>query len=179
MADMGRGVLYPHRQAPIVELDRVPAGAELARFVEFYWHVRWHTPEPYETKVLSHPNVHLVFEEPHPLVYGVDRDLFVRRLEGRGQVLGVKFRPGCFRPFIGRPASVLTDRRVPAASLFGPEVEDVNRAVLEAADTAKMADLAEDFLGRIVPEPDPVAEEVAAMVGRITADAGLFRVDQA
>src|SRR6476469_3057665 len=114
MVEFKRGVLYPREQAAIAELDRRAPSPALARFVEFYWNVRWQAEEPYESKVLSYPSVHLVFEEPAPLVYGVQRSLFVRRLEGRGQVLGVKFLPGCFRPFAAGPVSDLTDRRVPA-----------------------------------------------------------------
>jgi len=179
VGDLGRGVLYPDEQAAFVELDRRAPRAELARFVEFYWHVRWNVAEPYETKVLSHPNVHLVFEEPAPYVYGVHRSLFVRRLEGRGQVLGVKFRPGWFRPFIDVAVSELADRRVPAEEFFGPAVEDVCRAVLKADGPDEMIALAEGFLLPRLPEPDPVAEEVAGMVERIVARPALFRVDQA
>ncbi|TDB97487.1 DUF6597 domain-containing transcriptional factor [Actinomadura sp. 7K534] len=176
---MGRGVLYPHVQAGIAEIDRRLPSAALAPFVEFYWHVRWRTDEPYDTKVLSHPNVHLVFEEPVPLVYGVDRTLFVRRLEGRGQVLGVKFLPGGFRAFTAGPVIDLADRRIPASRVFGPEVEDACRAVLAHEDVDAMARRAEEFLLRDLPAPDPVAGEVAAMVEAITSDPALFRVDQA
>ena len=241
---MGRGVLYPHQQRAIVRLDRLAPCDELSPYVEFYWHVRWDTAEPYETKVLSHPNVHLVFEEPVPMVYGVDRDLFTRVLRGRGQVLGVKFRPGFFRAFARRPVIDLADRRIAAAEFFGPDVEKVNQAVLtettpdlapntgpRAADTppatgsprtggtahatgptengkapsgpsrtadtitdepnpADKADApagtramvrhVEEFLVPLLPAaPDPAAEEVAAMVGRIVADPALFRVGDA
>ena len=146
MVDFGRGVLYPRAHAAIAELDRRPPGPELARFVEFHWRVRWSAAEPYETKVLAHPNVHLVFEEPVPLVYGVDRNLFVRRLEGRGHVLGVKFRPGCFRPFAAGPVIGLADRRIPAADVFGPKVDDFSRAVLRRDDLDAMVAMAEGFL---------------------------------
>ncbi|MBG6092542.1 helix-turn-helix domain-containing protein [Actinomadura viridis] len=179
MGEIAPGVLYPDEHATIVDLDRRVPGPAVARFVEFYWHVRWNTAEPYETKVLSHPNVHLVFETPSPQVYGVDRNLFVRRLHGRGQVLGVKFRAGCFRPFTGRPVIALADRRVPAREFFGPAVDEVNRAVLGTTDLDAMADLAEAFLRPRLPAPDPAAEEVAAMAGRMTADPALFRVDDA
>ncbi|MFC4054268.1 DUF6597 domain-containing transcriptional factor [Actinomadura syzygii] len=179
MDDFGRGVLYPREHATIAELDRRSPGPALAGFVEFYWHVRWSVAEPYETKVLSHPNVHLVFEEPGPLVYGVDRSLFVRRLEGRGHVLGVKFRPGCFRPFAAGPVIDLADRRIPAAEVFGPRVDAVSRAVLRGDDLDAMVGMVEEFLVGGLPEPDPVAEQVADMVAAVTADPALFRVDQA
>lgn len=172
-------MLYPREQAAFVDIDRRFPRASLKPFVEYYWHVRWRREEPYETKVLSHPNVHLVFEEPSPLVYGVDRALFVRRLEGRGQVLGVKFRPGGFRPLASGPVIDLADRRIPAADFLGPQVADVNRAVLEHTDTDAMVETAEEFLSRRLPEPDPVAAEVAAMVDVLVADPALYRVDQA
>lgn len=172
-------MLYPDEQAAFVDLDRHDPGPEVARFVEFYWHVRWNVAEPYETKVLTHPNVHLVFEEPEPQVYGVNRGLFVRRLEGRGQVLGVKFRPGCFRPFTGVRVADLADRRVPAARFFGPAVVETCRAVLRAGGPAEMVARAEEFLLPRLPAPDPVAEQVAGMVERITASPAMFRVDQA
>ncbi|GAA2453705.1 helix-turn-helix domain-containing protein [Actinomadura vinacea] len=172
-------MLHPHEQAAFVDVNRRAPSPAVARFVQYYWHVRWNTPEPYETKVLTHPNVHLVFEAPAPLVYGVDRSLFARRLEGRGQVLGVKFRPGCFRPFTAEPVIGLADRRFPAADFFGPAVEEVSAAVLESGDLTAMVDLAERFLLPRLPAPDPVAEQVAAMVERVTADPVLFRVDQA
>jgi AraC-like DNA-binding protein len=179
--DFGRGVLRPGTQAAFSSRILCDPGPAMARFVEFYWLVRWDLRgrEPYETKVLSHPNVHLVFEEPGPLVYGVQRGLFVRLLQGVGHVLGVKFRPGCFRAFAGEPVARYADRRVPAAQILGPGVDEVNRAVLAADIGSAMSAAAEAFLLPLLPErPDPVAQEVAAMVERITAEPSVFRVDQ-
>ena len=91
----------------------------------------------------------------------------------------MKFRPGGFRSFAPGPVIELADRRIPAADLFGPEVDDVNRAVLRRSDTDAMVGPAEEFLLRHLPDPDPVAGEVAAMVDAITTDPALFRVGQA
>ncbi|MEV5572434.1 helix-turn-helix domain-containing protein [Spirillospora sp. NPDC052269] len=176
---VARGVLYPGRHVEVVETGRHAPSPEAARFVELYWHVRWRVDEPHDSKVLSYPSVHLVFEDPEPKLYGVVRDLFVRRLEGEGQVLGVKFHPGCFRPFADGPVSAFTDRVVPAAEVFGPGIVDVGRNILKHHETADLASLAEEFLLGRLPEPDPTAAEVAGMVERITARPDLFRVDQA
>ncbi|MFF7995564.1 DUF6597 domain-containing transcriptional factor [Kitasatospora xanthocidica] len=173
---LGRGVLHPARAAELISVERLVPAPAVARFVEFYWLVRWDLRglPPYEQKVLAHPNVHLVFEAPRARVYGVDRSLFVRRLEGAGHVLGVKFRPGAFRPFAGRPVVSLADRSVPADEFFGPEVDRCNARVLGAPGAA----LADGFLLPRLPEPDPVADEVAAMVERITTRPDLCRVDE-
>ncbi|MEO3767106.1 helix-turn-helix domain-containing protein [Streptomyces sp. B8F3] len=179
--DDAHGVLHPGEHARLASLDRRRPGAALAPFVDWFWHVRWQLPgaATYDTKVLTHPNLHLVFEKPEPLVYGVQRDLFVRRLAGGGQVLGVRFRPGGFRPLTAGPVAELVDRRVPAAELLGPEAAEVGRAVLGAGRLTEMCALAEDFLRTLLPAaPEPAAQEAAAVVARIAAEPGLLRVDQ-
>ncbi|MFE9421552.1 DUF6597 domain-containing transcriptional factor [Kitasatospora sp. NPDC006697] len=175
---MGRGVLHPEPAAAALRLASYQPAPGLAQVVELYWEVRWDRRglPAHEQKVLAHPNVHLVFEAPRATVYGVDRTLFVRRLEGAGRVLGVKFRPGWFRPFTDRPVAELADRTVPAAELLGPEADRLNQLVLADDPGAKAA--VDDFLLSRLPGPDPLAEQAAALVERITGTTDLHRVDQ-
>ncbi|MCL2734400.1 MAG: helix-turn-helix domain-containing protein [Actinomycetia bacterium] len=180
--DMGRGVLRPDVAATRLELRRHEPAPGLAPYVEFYWNPRWDLrgrPD-HEQKVLAHPNVHLVFEEPEPLVYGVQRDVFHRVLHGRGQAFGVKFRPGAFRPFADGPVAALADRSVPAADVFGPAAREVSARILERDDLAEMAGLADAYLLDLLPRAaaDPQVPQVAALVERITAGPQLFRVDE-
>lgn len=179
---LGRGVLRPEMAAGRFEVRQQQPGPALAPLVEFYWNPRWDLrgrPD-HEQKVLAHPNVHLVFEEPEPLVYGVQRGVFRRVLHGRGQVLGVKFRPGAFRPFIDGPVAELADRAVPAAGLLGGAVGELSREILALDGLAAMAALAEEYLLKLLPgtRPDPAVAEVTALVERITASPQLFRVDE-
>ncbi|MFI5529465.1 DUF6597 domain-containing transcriptional factor [Kitasatospora sp. NPDC051853] len=183
--NLGRGVLHPDRAAAVIDVTRHGPAAELAGFVEFYWMVRWERGDlPFhEQKVLAHPNVHLVLEAPEARVYGVQHSLFSRKLEGKGHVLGVKFRPGGFRPFLGRPVSELADRAVPAAEVLGDGVNALNEAVLrDDGNLPALAPRVDAFLSARRPEPDPVveraAEQAAALVARITGDTELRRVDQ-
>jgi AraC-like DNA-binding protein len=182
--EMGRGVLRPALAATRFELLREEPGPAVAPYVEYYWLVRWDLRgrPPHEQKVLSHPNVHLVFEEPATAVYGVQRGVFTRVLRDRGQALGVRFRPGGFRPLLGSSVADLADRSVPAAGLFGPAVTAAERTILGASDVSVMTATAEALLLQLLPGPDtevdPVAVEVAAMVERITGSPSLFRVDQ-
>ncbi|WP_329485267.1 helix-turn-helix domain-containing protein [Kitasatospora sp. NBC_01246] len=179
--DLGRGVLHPDRAAAAISLIRYEPAPELARFVEFYWLVRWNRDglPAHEQKVLVHPSVHLVLEAPAAHVHGVGKSLFVRRLEGTGHVLGAKFRPGGFRPFTDRPVADLADRIVPAAEVFGPGADRLNDEVLRGAgDLDALAARVDSFLLARSPAPDPVAEQVAAMVERIAGTTDLRRVDQ-
>src|ERR1700759_5240398 len=129
---MGRGVLRPDLAATHFRLARHAPSDALAPFVDYYWIPRWDLrgKPPYEQAILPHPNVNLVFEASGAGIFGVDRRLFTRTLSGRGLALGVRFRAGGFRPFWQAPISQLTDRVVPAARLFGPQVERARQAIM-------------------------------------------------
>jgi AraC-like DNA-binding protein len=142
---------------------------DLAPFVARYWSVSWDLrgQPPYRQLIVGYPNVHLSFMTGRPAtVTGVPRGPVHRVLEGRGRVLGVAFRPGCFRPWLGRPVSTLTDRAV--SGLF---------EWLPAAGVVPTVDEVEDRLRAHLPARDPMAEALADLVDRIAADPGLTRVD--
>lgn len=188
-----RGVLRSPGAAGSFVLDRCRPAPELAALVECYWNVRWDLRglPPRDQQVLAHPQVHLVFEQPEARVYGVDRGLFVRRLEGRGQVLGVKFQPGGFRPFWGRPVQELADRVLPATVALGTDgdgdadgdageaaVAGANRRILALDSLPAMAALADAFLLARLPAADPRVAEVTAIVELAATDHGIVRVEQ-
>ena len=54
-------------------------------------------------------------------VSGVGRDRFSYQYQDTGRVFGVKFRPGAFRPFLGRPLVEITGSVLPAERLWGPD----------------------------------------------------------
>jgi len=199
---MGRGVLRPDLAATRFRLVRHSPSATLAPFVEYYWIPRWDLrgEPPYAQTILPHPNVNLAFEASGAGIFGVDRRLFTRSLSGLGLAFGIRFLAGCFRPFWQAPISQLTDRVVPAARLFGPQAERTRQAIIRAGSgdsrgpgdsrdsgdcggpgeeaDVRMIGYAEALLCSVRPERDPLAEQVAALVSRITADPGLRRVDQ-
>ena len=178
---MGAGVLHAEAAATRFTLERYPPPPDLAPFVDFCWVVRWDLrgQPAHEQKILPHPNVNLVFEAAGAAVYGVDRKIFTRRLAGAGQALGVRFRPGGFRPFNSRPIFSLNDRVVPAARLFGPAADEACAVVMaDGADDATMVASAAELLRGFDAAADPVVEQAAKLVKRITEDPGLQRVAQ-
>ena len=183
---MGRGVLRPDLAATRFGLARHRPADALNPFVDYYWILRWDLrgEPPHSQTILPHPNVNLSFEASGAGIYGVDRRLFTRSLSGAGRVLGVRFAAGGFRPFWQAPISQLTDRVVPAARLFGSRAEKARQAIMRSdagsvdEDDARMIGYAEAMLCSVLPERDPLAEQIAALVSRITDDPGLRRVDQ-
>jgi AraC-like DNA-binding protein len=178
---MGAGVLHAGTAATRFTLSRHPLPADLATLVDYCWLVRWDLrgQPPHEQRILPHPNVNLAFEATGAAVHGVDRKIFTRRLSGVGQALGVRFRPGGFRPLYGKPIMGLNDRVVPAHLIFGQSADEACAAVLDAgADDAAMVAVVTRLLRGSWPPADPVVDQVAGLVGRITEDPGLRRVAQ-
>lgn len=152
----------------------------LADLVEHFWTVSWDLEgqEPLIRETLPHPSVHLVIEAGRSGLAGVHTGRFIRTLKGRGRVLGIKFLPGCFRPFWEDPVSDLTDRVLPLGEAFGTEGEGLEAAVLECGEDAEAAmALAEAFLLRRLPAPDTKAQLARRMVARILEDRELSQVE--
>jgi AraC-like DNA-binding protein len=176
---LGAGVLHAAAAARRFTLSRHQPPADLAPFLDYCWVVRWDLrgQPAHEQEILPHPNVNLAFEATGATVVGVDRSIFTRRLTGAGKALGVRFRPGGFRPFYRDSVAKLNDRVVPARELFGPAADQACAAVLApgAGDGAMVA-AAERLLRGFGAVPDPEAALAAGIVDRITADPGLRRV---
>lgn len=147
----------------------------LAPFVARYWMATWDLrgQPPYRQLIVPLPSVQLSFQDSDgPVLHGVSAGYVVKTLAGRGRVFGVGFRPGCFRPFLGRALSTITDRSLPASAVFGPSVPR-----LTGDDMGLLVAVVETFLGDRLPEPDPGAERAAGIVERIATSPLLTRVD--
>ncbi len=178
---MGAGVLHAKRAAARFTLQRHPPPAGLTPFVDYFWVIRWDLrgQPPHEQAILPHPNVNLVFEATGAAVFGVDTKIFTRRLSGQGKALGIRFRPGGFRPFFSKPIFLLNDGVVPARRVFGQAADEACAQVMSgAAGDAAMVEAAAALLRGARPATDPVAEQVAELAALITRDQGLYRVAQ-
>src|SRR5918912_3674525 len=116
-----RGILGPDAVGRVFSLRRRPPAPDLAHVVERHWVVRWDLRgrPPYRQDVVTHPCVNLVFEPHGAAVFGVQRRRDSRLLQGSGWAVGVKFRPGGFSGFLGRPVHEITDRVLALDDVFG------------------------------------------------------------
>jgi AraC-like DNA-binding protein len=172
------GILNPRGGQGHFALSRAAPPADLAAFVERTWSVRWDLRgrPPHDQETLPWPCANLVIGTYRPGLFGVCRTRFVAHLEGEGWVVGVKFRPGGFRPFIGFSMAELTDRDVPIGELFGAAGAELERAV-HAAEPAGRVSLVEAFLRTVSPPIDEDAAEAGRIVDLARADRSIARVD--
>ena len=152
-----------------------PVSQSVGEYIEHYWWARWCLDSPQSTEVLSYPSVHVVFEGDTASIVGVVRSKFVRQLVGRGEVFGLKFRPGMFRPLCRVSVHTLTDLTIPLGAELGTAtLADEMRAT---SSTAQRAAVAERALLRALPcKPPPPALLARDLVERIRADSSLLGV---
>ena len=82
-------------------LQRFYPSSPLEAIVDHYWIVKWQLPdgEGYTQSVIPHPNTHLTFIENASHIQGICQTKYSHTMTGKGQVLGIKFKPAGFYPF--------------------------------------------------------------------------------
>jgi AraC-like DNA-binding protein len=165
------------RQSPVLRfLPEGPLEPLIERFWSISWDLRGQPPQTGET--LPHPSVYLVVEPGRSGLAGVNTHRFTRTLEGRGRVYGVKFHPGCFRPFWHASVRTLTDQVLPLETAFGPQGVAFEAAVLRCGDEVEAAvSLMEAFLLARLPPPDAKAQQARSIVARILGDRTLTQAE--
>lgn len=160
-------------------LDRHPPAPDLAGLVERHWVVSWELPPGREASVtlLPHPCVNLVLDGGRLAVSGVGEGRFTYVYRGTGRVIGVKFRPGGFLPFLGGPVGELTGRVRPAEQLWGPAATALAERMAAEPAAAGAIRAVEEFLRARWPAPDPQVELVGRIVAALLHDRTIARVD--
>ncbi len=180
-AGQPRGVLKPPDTGGVFRHARYQPPPDLSFFLEHFWVVAWDLrgQAPVTREVLNHPCIHLLFETGRPgQVAGLERGRFTRTLAGEGQVFGVKFRPGGFRPFLDFSVSRLTGKIVPLNKIFGnpgAALAAQIQALDPGNDEARML-AAEAFLRARLPERDENVLRLTHLVELIMSDPSITRV---
>jgi AraC-like DNA-binding protein len=172
-----------------VAVDLRPAGADVERWVENRWSLRWDLPAgaSYPSQVLPHPTCSLTVElasHPRPalppgetvVVTGVATRRFDVDVRGWGTVRGIRFRPGGLAALTGRDASAWTDRSLAAREVLPAELCTALADPELAADADAWSEAAEAGLRTVAVEPDPRYEELLAIVADMLTDRSLLTV---
>jgi AraC-like DNA-binding protein len=180
VTDKVRGVLRPVADSGNVLHERIAVSEPLRAVVQHFWSVRWDLrgAKPFAPETLPHPNVHLVFGAEGARIAGVHTGRFTTKLEDRGWVFGVKFRPGAFRPYLGRSVASLRDRSVPIDEVFGTEGAALAREMSDLSVDAGKAAAVEQFLNDRSTTSDPNVERVSNIVDEIAENRDIISVDQ-
>ncbi len=178
VTDTPKGVVGPQAARQRFRLNRYFPCAELAGVLDHHWIVEWDLRDqpPHVQRTLPYPCVSLVFDRRRTGIFGVVSGAFETTLADTGRVIGVRFRPGAFRAFFGKPVHLMTDKVLPVSTLLGGSDAEAEEAVLSAPDDAGMVSAAESLLLRVLPPPDPQVERIHDILQMLQQDIGLTQV---
>ena len=143
-----RGIILRTAADGEFTIERASPPPALERHVAWFWTVRWDRRglPPHVQVTLPHPSPQIVLEQDGAWLYGPLLHRFERTLAGSGGAIGARLRPGALRALLGTPVSTVTDRRLPASTVAGLDLNG-------ATDVAGLA----AGLERVVAS-DPKAE---------------------
>jgi AraC-like DNA-binding protein len=153
----------------------------LSPLVEHFWFVSWDTEgkSPQTVATLPHPSVHMVFESGVGAeIAGVYTKRFVRELRDKGEVFGIKFKPGGFHPFYKRDLIHLRNRRVPIESVFGVEGVELGNQISACSSNEARMQLAEQFLTKHAPTKDEPTRLIADFFEVLMRDKSITSLNQ-
>ncbi len=175
-----KGILEPGLAAVNFRLSRHAPSPCLAAFVDWYWIVRWKLPDgvTHTQNILAHPCVNAVLERDQSGVFGPERGLSTKRLEGTGGAFGVKFKPAGFTAFSGRSAASLVGRSQSWAESLGIDSSRLEREVLSLSDELQMVQQVQSTLESCQLTSDSSAKIVNSAVALVAAHPEINRVAQ-
>ncbi len=157
---------------------------DLRDVVESYWIGEWDLrgQEPHVTELLGDPCVHFAFEHgdlrTECRLVGVWTRLWIRRLEERGRVVGVKLRPGAFRAFAGADAALYSDGEHMLDTLM-PGATQVHVEIGESQEDAAAFGAVTSWLRACRRhDDDPQVALAIAIAQRIATDRTITSVDR-
>ena len=174
--DPPRGILNL-RPDEVEGVARYWSSPDLEPFVEHHWIVRWDSPEPEVAEVVPQASIHIVLQAGASEVVGLFRGRITRLLVGRGRMVGTRFRPGAFRPFVQSPAWTLAGKAQRLTEVFGPCASGLEQLALREDDDRRAIAVVEDFLRNLEPRADADMVLSGRIVAHIAAEKGVTRVD--
>jgi AraC-like DNA-binding protein len=175
------GLLHTALRPDKLTLNLYPTANELLEpYIEHYWIVRWDLrgQEPYVSENLPHPSVHIVFEPEQSYVIGVIQEKYIRRLQEKGFVFGIKFRPGAFYPFISQPVHKLTGQMIPVRDIWGPGMDKLASSLQSLEHDQELIKAAEAYLLNLLPEPDRNVRLIRTIGEGVQSDRTITTVEE-
>jgi len=146
----------PQSASRLTGMIRLAPQTDLADVVEQHWIVCWDRRglPAVRHELLPDPAINLAVEPSGALLYGLGSGYTVRELQGRGMVIGTKFRPGGFSGFRPGPVSALRGRVLTMSDAFGAAGVQLDAALAAASDVSAIVAAVSAFLRAHRPPPD-------------------------
>ncbi len=176
----GLGILNKKNSHNHFDLKRIKPSEGIDFFVKHYWIIRWDLANkgPFTQEVIPNPCINLVFEKNKTAIFGIKKGKSRHSLSGSGMVIGVKFKPGGFYPFLKRPLSTLTNGSLSLEEAFQMNSETLEQTILSQTSNEMLVHSVENFLQTVLPEPDQQVILLNQMIDEVNYHDDIVTVDQ-
>lgn len=172
-----RGRLDPAGFARHVQFRTVQPPADLARFIEHFWVIRWDSAlGRYDSdEVMHRPYVDIFLSPQESGIQGTFRGKRTYSAAGSGRIVGVRFRPGGFHALWAGEMADLQDRVLPLTAVFPWADAGTIGSILAHDDDTVIATLLER-IRTAAPAADGTLEEINAIIAVVETQEDLTTV---
>ncbi|MDP5276002.1 helix-turn-helix transcriptional regulator [Chengkuizengella axinellae] len=174
------GVLKLQESRKNYHLSRYTPSEDVGFFVKHFWRVSWDLldKEPFMQEVIPNPCVNLVIEQNKTGIFGPAKNKFSYLVEGKGQVFGVKFKPGGFYPFLKKAVSDLSNRPLDVKSVFNIDSQTFEKSILSHNNEHAMVEYVEKIIRAKLPEENKNVTFINEIIDYICENQEVTKVDQ-
>ncbi|MFD0675530.1 MULTISPECIES: DUF6597 domain-containing transcriptional factor [unclassified Paenibacillus] len=161
-------------------LSRYTPTEDVGFFVKHFWVVSWDLTghDPYNQEIVPNPCVNLIIEPDMTAIYGVAKNKYSVIIQEKGRVLGVKFKPGGFYPFIKQSVSQLNGNPMGVEGVFDVEARTIEHTILSQQDDFRMVEHMEHIIRQKLPAKDENITLINRIIDQVVEDREITKVDQ-
>lgn len=179
------GVLRHKQSNQHYKLNRQVPNPKFDDFIEQYWMVEWDLvgkPAHIQQNIPA-PCVNITFDDRTCQVFGPVTRKFSYSLEGKGKIIGIKFRPAGFSPLLVAPLNSMTDKTFGLDQITSQPAEVTQNQLMSSNNIAQVSSILDQFLDSSSltfcnQKTLRNIHKVNFIVGEIVKDSGLTRVEQ-
>lgn len=174
------GVQHLQISSERYHLRRYIPDIPLITLIEQFWLVNWNLSDkkPHTQKNLPDPNFHLIFDNQKIKLIGPIRKTYNYKMEGVGQIIGIKFQLGALSDHLTSPISHYVDKEIDAQQLVGFDVNECISTLDDSMSDKQIIELLEKHLAPLITIPSSDLIKVRELVNLIKNDTDITRVEQ-
>ena len=174
------GVQHLQISAERYHLRRYIPDTPLITLVEQFWLVNWYLTDeiPHIQKNLPDPNFHLIFENQKLKLIGPISKTYNYKMEGVGQIIGIKFQLGALSNHLALPISNYVDKEVNLQKLINFDVDELIATLNGIKNDEQIIERLKTYMVPLVTTPSSDLIKVRELVNLIKNDTGIIKVEQ-
>ena len=167
---------------------------KLSQFIDYYWISRSGNPVEYSAKIIQDGSIYMLFLFDAEYKIKMNEDNFTRisnayivggkkfntffSESGAVNVIGVRFKPGGFYPFMQIPSSEFSDSFLNLELLFGNKILELEEKLYETGNADDKIGEIESFLLSIIPDSTDDNDLIGLNISKIIAGHSHISINQ-